>query len=347
MKSLPVLLALAVVGVASCTASGTPELAQSGDLIKISVRSALTPSAGLTGPFLYGVEEGFYEREGLDVSVSDGKGSLSVAKDVAQGNVEVGQVGSPIVAQAVNQGMPLISVAQEFGRSSYGLIVEDQSSIHGFEDLSGKTVVVSAGSPETVLLPAALDKAGVEVSDVRMLNVDATVKGSTYASGQADALGTDTSFFYAAVNPKRPSRVLNFDDAGITMPNYSLVVRPDLLEAHPDVVRRFVKATLAADEAARNDPDGVIDALHKNRPEVTNLEQQKAQFEMYADYRCDDQQAGLLYGEHAPEAWDAGLRTLSRYGALAGEPQALDHYYTNQFFEGEDKVTDQRCGESQ
>lgn len=328
---------------AACTVDGP---ASSGaDSGSISVRSAITPSASLTGPFLYAIDKGYYEDAGLTVTVSDGKGSLSVAKDVAQGNVDVGQVGSPTVAQAVNQEMPLISVAQQYGRGSYGVIVDEDSKIKDFSDFADSTVIVSAGSPETVLLPAALDKAGVDQSSVRMLNVDPTVKGTTYSGGQADGLGTTVPFFMPIVSSQRESRAMTFDDNGITMPDYSLVVRPDFLKGNEDETRRFLTATFKAARAAAHDPDGVVEALQNHRPEVSNTQAQTQQWTEYQDFVCSSEQEGHPVGWHSPKAWESGLDLLSQYQGIQGEPKKLDEYFTNQFFEGKTSVGVQTCAE--
>lgn len=337
-------VATTVALAAACTTSGSDSSGRSGSGT-ITVRSAITPSASLTGPFLYAIDNGYYEDAGIKVTVSDGKGSLSVAKDVAQGNVDIGQVGSPTVAQAVNQEMPLISVAQQYGRGSYGVIVDKDSEIENFSDFAERTVIVSAGSPETVLLPAALDKAGIDQSSVRMLNVDPTVKGTTYAGGQADGLGTTIPFFMPVVSKQRESRSLTFDDDGITMPDYSLVVRPDFLEGNEDEIRRFLTATFKAARAAAHDPKGVVKSLQEHRPAVGNTKAQERQWTEYQDFVCSSEQDGHPVGWHSPEAWQSGLDLLSQYQGIQGDPKALDQYYTNEFFEGRTSVAAQTCVE--
>lgn len=317
---------------------------------KISVRSSITPSGALTAPFLYTLEEGYYEDAGLDVTVSDGKGSLSVAKDVAQGNVDIGQVGSPTVAQSVNQGLPLISIAQEYGRGSYGLIVDAKAGVENFEDLAGHSVVVSAGSPETVLLPATMKKLGMDPEDVQMLNVDAAVKGTTYAGGEGDALGTTVPFFMPLVSTQRDSVALPFDEAGITFPDYSLVVRPDYLDDHHEELRKFLEASFEGFAAAANDPEGVAAALKKHRPEVgANIEAQEAQFKAYLDFVCSEAQDGKPVGWHSPEAWQEGLKLLADNDAIEGDPKPVEDYFTNEFFEGDGAIDVQTCegGEAQ
>ena len=309
----------------------------------VTIRSAITPSGSLTGPFLYAVDHGFYKKEGIEVEVSDGKGSLSTAKDVAQGNVDFGQVGSSTLAQAVDQGLPLISVAQQYGRGSYGIIVPDNSKIKSLNDLPGSSVVSSAGSPETLFIPAALEKLGLDPKSVKILNVDAAVKGSTYANGKGDALGTTVPFFLPIVSGSRPSHGILFDEAGITFPDYSIVVKPEFLEENPETVRKFLRASFEGFAAAAKDPEGVGESLKKMRRSVTNIGPQVEQFKAYQDYVCSSAQAGHSVGWHSPDAWAEGLSIMKKYGGIKDDIDNTDRFFTNEFFEGKDAISFEAC----
>lgn len=337
--------ALAVSAVSALLLSACGNAGSGGEkgLTEIQVRSAITPSGSLTGPFLYASDHGFYEKEGLSVVVSDGKGSLSTAKDVAQGNVEFGQVGSSTLAQSVDQGLPLISVAQEYGRGSYGLIVPKDSPIKSLKDLPGHAVVSSAGSPETLFIPAVLERLGLDSGSVKILNVDAAVKGTTYAGGQGDALGTTVPFFLPIVSASRPSRGIPFDEAGITFPEYSIVTQPKFLKENPELVKRFLKASFAGFAAAAKDPEGVGESLKKHRASVADVAAQVAQFKGYQEFVCSPAQKGKPVGWHSPEAWTDGLSIFKKYGGIKGDTADLGRYFTNEFFEGDDPIAAQIC----
>jgi NitT/TauT family transport system substrate-binding protein len=336
-----VLTCAGVLFLAGC--GDTASSGAGGELDTVRIRSAITPSGSLTGPFLYAAANGCYEKEGLSVEVSDGKGSLSVAKDVAQGNVEFGQVGSPTVAQGIDDGLPLISVAQEYGRGSYGLIVPEDSPINSLQDLTGTSIVTSAGSPETIFIPAGLDRLQLDPQETEILNVDAAVKGTTYASGQGDALGTSIPFFLPVVSPTRPSRGIPFDEAGVQFPDYSIVVQPEYLAENEDVVRRFLHASFDCFAQAADDPAGVGKALQEARPIVSDIDTQVEQFMAYQEFVCSPDQAGQPVGWHSPEAWQEGLEVLKQYGGIDGDISSLDRFFTNRFFEGPDSVHAQTC----
>lgn len=338
-------VAVTTLGMLSLTGCGNGggAGAEAQEPTHIEIRSAITPSGSLTGPFLYAVDHGFYEKEGLTVEVSDGKGSLSTAKDVAQGNVQFGQVGSTTLAQSVDQGLPLISVAQEYGRGSYGVIVPEDSPIESLQDLSGHSVVSSAGSPETLFIPAVLEKLGMAPDSVKILNVDAAVKGTTYAAGQGDALGTTLPFFMPIVSPTRPSRELPFDAVGVTFPEYSIVTQPEFLKEHPEVVRKFLKASFAGFAAAEKDPEGVGESLKRHRPSVTDIDAQVEQFLRYQEFTCSSSQKGKPVGWHSPQAWEDGLKVFKEYGGVKGDISDIDRFFTNEFFEGADAIAARNC----
>ena len=59
-------------------------------------------------------------------------------------------------------------------------------------------------------------------------------------------------------NGGKPPVILNY---GVPQPGYAIVARKEMVEQNPDLVRRFVKATLEAVKAAQANPDESIQAL--------------------------------------------------------------------------------------
>jgi NitT/TauT family transport system substrate-binding protein len=343
LSARPLILALAITtGLSACGGGATTEAGSSDDQPVMKVLSPFPPNGAFTAPMLYAQATGSFDKHGVKVDITDGKTSLSVANAVAQGGADIGMVGSSVTAQAIARGEPLISIAQMYGKGSYGLIVPADSPITTLGDAGGKQVIESAGSPETVLLPATLQKLGVP--DTQALNVDATVKGSTYSGGTGDALATSIPFFLPIVGQARPSRAIPFTDAAVQFPDYSIVTRPDYLKEHPDEVRSFLTAFFESFNAAGADLPGVSKALVELRPSVTNPDLQVAQFDAYQEFRCSSSQAEHPVGWHSDVDWKEGLAVFQQFGGLTGPIDELGKFYTNQFFDGPNAVSTAMCG---
>jgi NitT/TauT family transport system substrate-binding protein len=343
-RQLPVVaLVTLALGMSACGNSGdtgSPS-GESKGRDTIRVLSPFPPNGAFTAPLLYAEAKGSFSKHNVKVDITDGKTSLSVANAVSQGQADIGLVGSSVTAQSINKGQKLISIAQMYGKGAYGLIVPKDSPITTLQGVAGKQTIQSAGSPETVLLPAVLKKLGV--ASPKVLNVDATVKGSTYSSGKADALATSIPFFLPIVNQARESRAIPFIDAGVQFPDYSIITRPDYLKSHNAEIRDFLAAFFETFNTAGADRAGVGEAMTKYRPGVTNVELQLDQFMAYQDFVCAEGQAGKPVGWHSPDDWRDGLDTFKANGGIDGDVSDLGKFYTNEFMEGSEPVSAKAC----
>jgi NitT/TauT family transport system substrate-binding protein len=329
-------LALAAVGCGGDEEQQAPsgggtasETEEPKELRKIKFRTNFV-AEGNNAAFFYATAKGYFAEEGLEVEVMDGKGSGPTAQDVDAGNIEFGKTGSITLMQANATGAELVSVSNINGRNSFGLIVDEDSPIDGIEDLAGKTVIVSAGSPETIYLPAALRKAGVNPDDVKLLAVDASAKTSVYSTGKGDALATNIPFGIPIIQAQRKSKTIPFGDIGAPFPNYSIVTRKEFLEKEPEVVKGFLRAIHRAQAEAADDAQGAVDAMLKERP-TADPAITMGQFEAAGDFTCSEGQSGKPQGYHSPEEWEAAAKLLSEFGDV--DPFDVTQLYTNEFVE--------------
>ena len=316
------------------------------ELEPASIRVAFGPSGGLMGPYVYGAAEGIYAAHGIDLEVEDGAGSLVTAQDVAAGNSDFAMMGASAMAQGIDEGMPLVSVGGIWARPQFGILVpEDETDIQSFEDMEGRSVIVSPGSPETVMMPAAFEALGVDQSEVEVISVDAPAKGSSFVQGLGDTVGTSFPYFRAVFAAQGvDTDVLLFEDAGVGFPEFHVVTTLDTLEERPDMIERFLRATYEALEQGYDDPDGVADALLAARPAVEEeIDAARESFVDHFEFTCTEAMDGEPFGYHVESDWRTGLEVLQEFGDLTGDIEDLSRYFTNQFHEGDDPVTDLTC----
>ena len=77
---------------------------------------------GEHAPFYLGVENGFYEEEGLDVSILEGSGSSTTTKLIGNGNNVIGYADSATMMNGVSAGVPVKAVAVIFQSSPMSFI---------------------------------------------------------------------------------------------------------------------------------------------------------------------------------------------------------------------------------
>jgi NitT/TauT family transport system substrate-binding protein len=321
-----------------------PEEEEPEELEPASIRIPFGPSGGLMGPYVFGAADGIYAQHGIELTVEDGAGSLVTAQDVAAGNTDFTMIGGSALAQGIDSGMPLISVGGIYARPQFGVLVPEDSDIQAFQDLEGRSVITSPGSPETILMPAAFRAAGVDAGQVEVISVDAPAKASSYVQRLGDAVGTSYPYFRAIFEAQGvPSRVLLFEDQGVGFPEFHVTVHTRTLQERPELVERFLRATYEALAEAFERPDDVIAALQAARPSIEDPDPHRASLLDHAEFVCSDGMAGQPVGYHVEEEWRQGLEILQEFGDLTGDIDDLSRFFTNQFFEGDDPVSQLSC----
>ena len=96
------------IGAAGIAATFTPAVAQQPQ--KLTVRTDFPPWGMHAGLHL-AVDNGSFKDAGLDVDVSDGKGSSLVMQQVTAGEIDIGWVQLGPMAAARGKGMPITSIA--------------------------------------------------------------------------------------------------------------------------------------------------------------------------------------------------------------------------------------------
>jgi NitT/TauT family transport system substrate-binding protein len=92
---------------------------------------------GSHAPFFLALEEGMFEKAGLDVSIGEGQGSATVAKIVGQGNDQMGYVDFTSMIRVAEQGIPLVAI-QRVISNVMCIISSAEDPIRSPKELEGK-----------------------------------------------------------------------------------------------------------------------------------------------------------------------------------------------------------------
>ena len=121
------------------------------------------------------------------------------------------------------------------------------SNIKTPKDLIGKTVGTSQGSSSTVLFHAMLKAQNIPDDHVNIVTVDSTAKVATLLQHRVDAITGLLSAECAQVRAESEGQAVNcmrVADFSVKALGKSLIVNDDTIKANPDLVRRFVRASL-------------------------------------------------------------------------------------------------------
>jgi len=219
-------------------------------------------------PFYLGKARGYFDQEGIDLDIQEGRGSGVTVQAVAAGTAAFGYADVPTMIKAASKGAPVIAVGVALQTSPMSVMGFADKNIRKPEDIKGKTVAVTPGDSMSQIWPLFLQKTGLKQSDFKTVAGDAQTKLNAVINGRADLLlgyVMDQAIkLQDAVH--KPVYAIRFADYGVNMVSSGIIVQKDYLKAHEDVVKRFLRAATRSLEDAAKDPAAAVDAMLKANP---------------------------------------------------------------------------------
>lgn len=315
-----------VAAIALCTALGAgPALA----VDDVSVRLNWV-TGGTNLAWFLGIERGYFEEEGINLTVNAGRGSVVAAQLVAAGEDEFGMADAASLIQTAAKGAPLKGVMSLRNSSGFAVLFLADSGIETLQDLEGRRVAVTAGDALTQQWPALVSANNLDESKIRLTYMDAAAKPVAVMTGQADAmLGNFVDQGVIMEQQGADVDWLRFSENGVNTVTMALLTREDLIEENPDLVERFVRAAVKTWTDYKNDPEAAVDAALKANPEL-NRDVVSGQTLGNIQLMDSANTEGKMVGYGAPEDWEATVSLLQRLGTLESDRPASS-YYTNEF----------------
>ncbi len=243
---------------AFCLAVSTPAMAQvETPNVKIALDWAFQ---GPQSVFLYGVENGAFRKEGLNVQVDRGNGSSETIVRVASGAYQFGwaDIATMVKFNAEHPGSELVAVYVTGGASPLAVITEQGRGITTPKDLEGHTLGATAGSAALAMFDVFAKKAGIDPTRVTWQNVSGALREPMMVRGELVAVaGFTTSSIMSVVQlgvPLQKIVVLRYNDYGLRQYGTAIVMRPDFAAKNPRTTAAVVRAINAAFMAAIANP---------------------------------------------------------------------------------------------
>jgi len=298
---------------------------------RVTVRLSFTPQADHAALHL-AKDKGWFSREGFDVDIQDGTGSLNAIQLVASDQIDIAQVQLGGMAIALEKKLPVKSFAGFMPVGDFVVLVPRDSGINTPADLKGKKILSFTGSPGSIFIDSFLSRVKLDRKSVDVTMVAPGAMYNLYSAGQADGLVTLGWYGLPLVEKTRPSKAFLLSDLGVHFPSYGLVASHKTLEGRKDMLRRFTRQQIETwDYIWKGNLDEAVQAFLKQRPGM-KLEPDvlKAQIELIRPHFFTQATKGKRIGWQAREDWEAAIRSMKEAGVIAGNLKPED-YYTNEF----------------
>jgi NitT/TauT family transport system substrate-binding protein len=101
-----------------------------------------SPSAINSFPIYVAIGEGYFADEGLNVSVESVNGSAAVLQALTADQAQFGRPGPGPLLGARARGVDVVFIYNQMPKSSFGIVVKEESTYQTPEDLKGQVIGV-------------------------------------------------------------------------------------------------------------------------------------------------------------------------------------------------------------
>ena len=314
--------------VAALTAVPVSGVAQQKE--KLSVVLDFTPW-GIHAAMHLASHKGWFDQEGLDVDVQDGKGTLAGLQLVGAGRADVAAVQLGPMAIAKENDLPLMSIAGFARRGDLAVLVDAKTGPKTAKELEGKKLVSFTGSPWVPFIGSFGRNAGLsDAFRVTMVAPPAMV--ASYASGDADGFLSLAPFGEPLVAASRPARSILAVDYGIHFPSYGLVTSENVLKSKRAALKKLVQVQIRAWEYIYKSPQNIeeaVAAIIARRPDAKlNPDTLRGQIVAYRAFFETENTKGKRFGWQADQDWMMAIKSMEAAGVIKPGRKPAD-FYTN------------------
>jgi ABC-type nitrate/sulfonate/bicarbonate transport system substrate-binding protein len=276
---------------------------------------------------------GYFEREGLDVTIEQGRGSAMAVQQVLAGGGLLSRTGGSdhIRASSRPGGDALVSVGTISQGSPFFVISHQDKPVARPQDMVGKTIgILSVGGATEIVLDCMLVASGVDRTLVQRVQTPNSPAGmALIAQGRIDAyiVSAGVPVALKAANEKFVS--WNTDSIA-AIPGQCYIARRESVQRDGDLVVRFLRAVKRSidDMLADTDLSTTLKRIEgfeigemRNRAIAPDILRNEMQFWLSAG------RENILL--HVPERWQRGYDLMAAAGFTP--PGKADGLYTNDF----------------
>ena len=316
-------------GLLAVVAMATSAAAQSGPALEpVKLRLGWTYIGGFA-PLFLGVEKGFFKEQGIDLTISEGKGTVVSAAAVANGSDDFGYFDVGSVSLLIDKGLAVRGIAQIRQKTAAAYISMKSSGIDRPEKIPGHSLALTPGASTTQLFTAFVAALGLDLSKIKQEGLDPAIFVKALIAGQVDAiLSYYDSSGLAIENQGHQINTLLFADYGVNILDYGIATSVALINKKPDLVRRFTTAAVKSFTYGSANVEESVQVGKTRFPEFdTKLAARQLEFQktLYGDSVKEGKPIGWI----TTEAWQKSLNVLNKYSGLKNTDPAA--YFTNDF----------------
>lgn len=207
----------------------------------LTLKLGVQGSGGLSGKAR---EEKWYEQAfeklGVKVEWAEFQSGPPMTEAMASDKLDFAGLGNmPVIAaQAAGIKFEIISQVLD-GKQNTAIIVPANSSLKDIKDLKGKKIAVTKGSNAYNLLTRGLHDAGVDLSEVQIIQLQPNEAQPAFDSGKVDAWATWDPYITINTLTGKGKVLTEGGSLGVLAPSF-IIVRKEIADKYPELVTTYL-----------------------------------------------------------------------------------------------------------
>ncbi|KOR36547.1 MULTISPECIES: ABC transporter substrate-binding protein [Planktothricoides] len=250
----------------ACTQSNSPSSSSESTEKLDKIKFLLSWKAEAEyGGFYQALATGIYRQHGLDVTIQPGSPQTNTTQLLMGGVIDFTIGGGIDAIKAVQEGIPKITVAAIFQKEIQVLLTHPGVGNDSFEQLKGKPIYLTIGAYYWQILKT---KYGLSDDQKRPYNFNVSPFLVDKNSAQQGLL-TSEPYTIEKEGGFKPN-ILLLADAGYNPYAFTIETTKKLVETNPDLVQRFVDASIKGWYSYLENPQPANELIKKDNPEMTD-----------------------------------------------------------------------------
>ncbi len=277
---------------------------------------------------IFAETQGFFGNAGLKVAIKPGGPERDAIRELELGYADFGVASADQVITALAKGSPVVVIAQLFQVNPLQWIYfKHDTHIETPADLKGKTIGVTFGKNDEIIMRTLLSRQGIAERQVRLFSVrlDYTpfykkevALWPVYINSQGVEIGTKLE------KAGEPVGFFNPATHGVRFVANSVVVSERLMAQKPELVQRFLNALLQGWEAALA-PDAAKQAVTAVRKYDRDTSNEVLSAQLAATRPLIQPTAETKIGQIDIRAWEQTEQIMLKYGLIAKPVHIAQH----------------------
>ena len=286
---------------------------------------------GVHGWFYLAEEKGYFDAEGLDVTIDQGEGSAATVSRIMLGAYDAGfgDMNAIIQNAATNPDDAPVMVYQIYNQPPFAVLTKTGGAVESLASLEGLKVGAPPGSASTKLFPALASAAGFDADKVELISVKSNLQEQMLVQDQVSAslVFNVTSYLNIlgiGMDPDKDFTWYPYGASGLDIYSNGVMVSPKLLEESPEAVQGLVNAIAKAMADVLANPQEGIDIITATEPLLNGeLEMKRLQFALDNLIFSDESKVNGI-GAIDVERLTRSITTIKELYDLPEAPEAED-----------------------